>query len=460
MNTAATNATNATVSVTQQYIQTALSKLEISSIWQTQIIMTILATAIVYFASISTLEKPKTAQDPDKKSKYFHPLDFEKSMVEERMSKNEAYLMPVMGGIALLSLYFAFRYFDADAIQKLMKYYFIFAICLSLASSSSLIIKGGLRLFFNTSVPSTLITMSSFSNTEPIPSPDDIQEVVVPKDELITIMTADYTDIFCIPFAVFMTYAHATFWSNNWIIGNIIGASLAITGIRTMRLGSFTVGLIVFIGMFLYDIYFVFGTDVMMTVATKVEAPVKLLVPRPPRSDTEHKPMSLLGLGDIVLPAMVVSLCLRFDSWRYYQGHKTSFHLKRPFPKTYFHATMFAYAAGLVFTILVMSYFQAGQPALLYLCPAIGFTVFAVGVKRNELKLLKSYDESPEKKEGEEEGEGKDDDKEELSFWQKLTGGKSTAVDKDQPEDEDENKVKQRTIIRTIEKSDSDKKNE
>ena len=41
---------------------------------------------------------------------------------------------------------------------------------------------------------------------------------------------------------------------------------------------SFKVGAALLIGLFFYDIYFVFGTDVMMTVATKIDAPVKILV--------------------------------------------------------------------------------------------------------------------------------------------------------------------------------------
>ena len=42
----------------------------------------------------------------------------------------------------------------------------------------------------------------------------------------------------------------------------------------------------------------VFGTDVMMTVATKVEAPVKFLYTAPPSDTPRSYPFSVLGLGD------------------------------------------------------------------------------------------------------------------------------------------------------------------
>ena len=63
--------------------------------------------------------------------------------------------------------------------------------------------------------------------------------------------------------------------------------------------------------LFFYDIFFVFGTDVMLTVAKSIDAPIKLLFPKnwgatPPE-------FSLLGLGDIVIPGIFVSMCLRYD---------------------------------------------------------------------------------------------------------------------------------------------------
>lgn len=53
-------------------------------------------------------------------------------------------------------------------------------------------------------------------------------------------------------------------------------------------------------GLFLYDIFWVFGTDVMVTVAKAFDAPVKLLFPRD--IFAQESQYSMLGLGDIVIP--------------------------------------------------------------------------------------------------------------------------------------------------------------
>lgn len=64
-------------------------------------------------------------------------------------------------------------------------------------------------------------------------------------------------------------------------------------------------------GLFLYDIFWVFGTDVMVTVAKNIDAPIKLLFPL----DMTVIPtkFSMLGLGDIVIPGVFVALALKYD---------------------------------------------------------------------------------------------------------------------------------------------------
>jgi len=49
----------------------------------------------------------------------------------------------------------------------------------------------------------------------------------------------------------------------------------------------------------------------MVTVAKNIDAPIKLQFPRD--LTTVPPQYSILGLGDIVIPGIFVSLCLRFD---------------------------------------------------------------------------------------------------------------------------------------------------
>ena len=70
----------------------------------------------------------------------------------------------------------------------------------------------------------------------------------------------------------------------------------------------------------------------------------------------------MLGLGDIVVPGLFISLALRYDLSR--SSHKQP---TQTFAKPYFTAALTSYIIGLVTTMAVMHIFGAAQPALLYL---------------------------------------------------------------------------------------------
>jgi len=63
--------------------------------------------------------------------------------------------------------------------------------------------------------------------------------------------------------------------------------------------------------LFFYDIFWVFKTEVMVTVAKSLDAPIKLLFPY--ALHEEEMKFSMLGLGDIVIPGIFVALCARYD---------------------------------------------------------------------------------------------------------------------------------------------------
>lgn len=54
------------------------------------------------------------------------------------------------------------------------------------------------------------------------------------------------------------------------------------------------------------------------------------------------------------------------------------------------------YAGGLLTTIAVMNWFDAAQPALLYIVPGVLGSVAAVAATRGEVKALLLYDENAE----------------------------------------------------------------
>lgn len=116
-------------------------------------------------------------------------------------------------------------------------------------------------------------------------------------------------DIICfiISLGLMAGYVHY----KSWMFNNAICIVFCIFALQSAFIGSFQTGMLLLVLLFFYDIFFVFGTDVMLTVAKNVDAPIKLLFPQDLTVDPPK--MSLLGLGDIVIPGIFVSLCLRFD---------------------------------------------------------------------------------------------------------------------------------------------------
>ena len=141
----------------------------------------------------------------------------------------------------------------------------------------------------------------------------------------------------------------------------------------------------------------------MVTVAKSLDGPIKILFPRTLTRDpiSGALDMSLLGLGDIVIPGFFLSLLLRFDAHNANVPYfPTNVHAS--FPKPYFHSALVGYILGLAMTLVVMIWFEAAQPALLYLVPACLGSSLLCALVRGEMKELFAYSEEEEEEESEE----------------------------------------------------------
>jgi len=96
----------------------------------------------------------------------------------------------------------------------------------------------------------------------------------------------------------------------------------------------------------------------MVQVATKVDAPIKLLWPKSMWL-VNDRGFTMLGLGDVVVPGIFVALALRYDVYQEQNG-------KGP-RRVFFRTCLTGYCLGLFTTMGVMHVFKAAQPALLYI---------------------------------------------------------------------------------------------
>ncbi|KAF8248007.1 hypothetical protein K440DRAFT_502010, partial [Wilcoxina mikolae CBS 423.85] len=65
--------------------------------------------------------------------------------------------------------------------------------------------------------------------------------------------------------------------------------------------------------LFVYDVFLIFYTPLMVTVATNLDVPIKLLFLRPGKTADGNSALAMLCLGDVVLPGILVAMALRWD---------------------------------------------------------------------------------------------------------------------------------------------------
>ena len=179
-----------------------------------------------------------------------------------------------------------------------------------------------------------------------------------------------------------------------------MGMGLCVAFIAFVRLPSLKVSTLLLTGLLVYDVFwvffssYIFNANVMVKVATrpadnpvgvmakkfhfasgmardapKLSLPGKLVFPS--MHNVGH--FSMLGLGDIVMPGLLLCFVLRYDAYKKSQllhsaetGVPPPNHFNRI---TYFHCSLIGYFLGLLTATVSSEFFKAAQPALLYLVP-------------------------------------------------------------------------------------------
>jgi len=284
----------------------------------------------------------------------------------ETMTQKDAYMFPVIASCALFGLYLVFHFFSKDYINLLLSGYFFV-----------------LGLFALTHMASPILSRSIFS--------------LVPLEHFKLLLTrgqgVENEEMFKFEFSThdlltLIISALIGVWyllKKHWIANNLFGLAFAVNGVELLHLNNVMTGCILLGGLFFYDIFWVFFTDVMVTVAKSFEAPIKLVFPQDLlENGFGATNMAMLGLGDIVIPGIFIALLLRYDQ-----------SLKRN-SNFYFNVTFIAYIAGLLTTIGIMHFFKHAQPALLYLVPACLGTPILLGLIRGDIKSMFAYADHPE----------------------------------------------------------------
>jgi signal peptide peptidase-like 2B len=208
--------------------------------------------------------------------------------------------------------------------------------------------------------------------------------LIVPSIGRMAVLEAAAAAVAAAATAVWFICRHSH-WA--WMLQDLLSVCLMLSILRSVNLPSLRVAAILLPAAFCYDVWWVFlqplvtgGQSVMVAVATAggTAERMPMLLEVPQNGPGTNPAYSMLGLGDVVLPGLLVALCRRFDL-------ASSFSLL----KGYFLPCTIGYCAGLgaTYAALAISLFgNQGQPALLYLVPCTLGLVSALAAWRGDLQ--------------------------------------------------------------------------
>ena len=491
----------------------------------------------IYTGAHASLSRPSSAAKPDKKENDDNDEEEEEETVQkmEGLTPKDAIMFPIMAGSVLAGLYWLIKTYGAGIINTVMGVYFSLIGTYSVGkiindswtTVASVLMpnyyyhQGRLWKVQNDKRKAVALgddavskrsPLVSSAGSLPLPQPVlsffwNMRDVVKKRYQVngfaknlfeFKIVSTQHNALSAILGISAILYA--LFIDKPWFLTNLQGFAVSYGALQLMSPTTFATGTLILSGLFFYDIWAVFFTPLMVTVAKNLDVPIKLVFPRPddPTTAPGEKPAraySMLGLGDIVLPGLMIGLCLRFDLHMYYlrkqkkvqkqqcEGDvctvKTEIEkapyvtvtgnwgekfwtrgrthpelpaaLSASFPKPYFTTSMIGYVIGMIATLVFMSVFQHAQPALLYLVPGVLISTWGTGLVRGELKDMWNFSEAITG-EAEDEDEKKEDEKPKESkgffadLWAEFFGSaEDQESEKKKPKDDEKKSDEQKT---------------
>ncbi|KAM3140946.1 hypothetical protein pb186bvf_006957 [Paramecium bursaria] len=296
----------------------------------------------------------------------------EREQTEEKMTQKDALQFPLYLSCYLFGLYTLFKYIDERLVAAALTLFFSFLGCLCLMG----IIEDAIERLFPIEFSTEIIIEKKYS----------INLVFTKKDFEIKL-----TKMNILSFALTLLPLGYYLSTKSWICNNIFGIAFSIQGVANFNvIPNFKIAYLMLWGLFFYDIFWVFGTDVMVTVAKLADAPIKLQFPFQILEDgVLIQKYSMLGLGDIVVPGIFVSMCLQFDVDRQIKKARSL----NDIDIGYFTWCFIGYIIGILATLSSMIIFNHPQPALLFLVPGCTLSVLIKAFLNKQLPEFWAYDQ-------------------------------------------------------------------
>jgi minor histocompatibility antigen H13 len=169
----------------------------------------------------------------------------------ETMSQREAAMFPIISSGALFGLYLFFQIFSKEYINLLLTGYFFFLGIMALCHLTSPVI---------TSLVPAAIPKTQYHIHFTEGGDGESEDIINYKFNL--------HDIVCLVCCTFVGAWYII--QKHWIANNLFGIAFAINAVELLHLNNIVTGFILLGGLFVYDIFWVFGTNVMVTVAKSI----------------------------------------------------------------------------------------------------------------------------------------------------------------------------------------------
>ena len=504
----------------------------------------------IYTGAHASLSRPASAAKPARRTKESidsedENEDEEKIQKMEGLSKKDAIVLPITAGLVLAGLYYLIMKYGADLINLILGWYFSGVGVYSVGK----FVNDGLEILVNFVFPTYYSSTGSLwrvSNSEhkfaqqdgnkatrdgpdavsfyAFALPTSMRTIVwnlrrgLKQKHLVKAYMRDIVDVqakltVVNVFSAFVgvaTIIYVNTVSKHWILTNLQGFAVSYAALQLMSPTTFATGSLILGALFCYDIWAVFFTPLMVTVAKNLDQPIKLVFPRPdePGKTPDEPPVqafSMLGLGDIVLPGIMIGLALRFDLSLYYLKKQKKIQqtendsdgqpanhevvekapyvsvtghwgdrfwtywlprsllppqLRSSFPKPYFTSSMIGYVIGMLTTLGVMSVFQHAQPALLYLVPGVLISLWGAALLRGELTEMWEFSEAltGDQLEVDDDGKATDTEKQPKGLFERLWQEIWSGSGEQKKEDKSTEAEKEKTSTTGQSKADGEKK--
>eukprot|EP00775_Hariotina_reticulata_P010035 gene10035-10191_t len=288
------------------------------------------------------------------------------SRSKQQLQLRESILAPVLASCSLFGLYLLIKYLPNFSLQTFLDAYFWLLGTVAISNAARPVISklsSPLKLerfAVNVEVPPGLLADDEQGGS--------VQNVLISPADVAAVLLG-------MGLATYELLGHHT----NFTLNNMVACLVATEILALVDIKSFRAAGLLLLGLMAYDVFWVFGSpkvvgdNVMLTVATSdlIVGPTRLLFPRGTGGTGEAAdfPFSLLGLGDIAIPGLMLPCSA----------------LRPLKEKKYFKNATVAHVAGLLSAFAANSISHLGQPALLYIVPAMSLAVLGTAASKAEL---------------------------------------------------------------------------